>query len=48
MAGVSLHLTGVAVRWCLEQGEPKLPATMDRALASLEAIFCSGKSKPKR
>jgi AcrR family transcriptional regulator len=48
IAGVSLHLTGVAVRWCLKQGESNLPATMDRALDSLEAIFCTGNGKPKR
>jgi AcrR family transcriptional regulator len=42
LAGVSLHLTGVAVRWCLEHRECDLPATMDRALAGLEALFCRG------
>jgi AcrR family transcriptional regulator len=42
IAGVSLHLTGVAVRWCLEHHECDLPATMDRALAGLEALFCRG------
>lgn len=42
IAGVSLHLTGIAVRWCLEHREYDLPATMDRALAGLEALFCRG------
>jgi len=46
MAGVTLQLTGVAVRWCLEQGESDVSATMERLLASLEGMFCSaGKRK---
>jgi AcrR family transcriptional regulator len=44
MAGVSLHLTGVAVRWCLERGESELPATMELVLAALEDVFCKGNS----
>jgi AcrR family transcriptional regulator len=44
IAGVSLHLTGVAVRWCLERGESALPATMERVLAVLDDVFCTGKS----
>jgi hypothetical protein len=40
LAGVSLHLPGVAVRWCLEHQEWDLPSTMDRALAGLEALLC--------
>ena len=42
IAGVSLHLTGIAVRWCLEHRECDLAGTMDRALAGLEALFCRG------
>jgi AcrR family transcriptional regulator len=40
LAGVSLHLTGVAVRWCLEHRECDLTVAMDGALAGLEAVFC--------
>ena len=40
MAGVSLHLTGVAVRWCLERADSDLPTTIDRVLVCLEAVFC--------
>ena len=43
IAGVTLHLTGVAVRWCLEHRECDLPATMDRALGGLEVLFCRGR-----
>lgn len=42
IAGVSLHLTGVAVRWCLEHRGCDLPAAIDGALAGLEAVFCRG------
>jgi len=45
LAGVSLHLTGVAVRWCLEHRESDLTATMDRALDGLESLFCRDRHK---
>jgi AcrR family transcriptional regulator len=43
MAGATLHLTGTAVRWCLERRESALPATMERVLAALEGVFCTGR-----
>lgn len=47
IAGVSLHLTGVAVRWSLERGDSDLSETMDRVLAGLETLFCSGTHERK-
>ncbi len=50
MAGVTLQLTGVLVRWCLEQGEPDISTAMELLLANLEGIFCrdsKGKAKTR-
>jgi AcrR family transcriptional regulator len=43
LALVSLHLTGVAVRSCLEHDKKvNLTETVERLLANMEAVLCSG------
>ena len=44
IAGVSIHLTGVVVRWCLERGEADASSAIGRVLGGLEGIFCRGKT----
>ena len=41
MAGVTLQVAGLTVRWCCQQKESNLPATVDRAITALETLFCS-------
>jgi len=48
MAGVTVQLTGVTVRWCNEQGEPDLSATMERVLATLGTMFRGGGARCRK
>lgn len=40
MAGITLQLTGVTVRWCFEHGQADVSAAIDRLLPALESVFC--------
>ena len=47
MAGITLQLTGVTVRWCFEHGQPDVSAAMDRLLPTLESVFCRRRTNNK-
>jgi hypothetical protein len=47
MAGMTLQLTGVTVRWCFEQGQSDVSVAMERVLATFERMFC-GTRLPNR
>ena len=47
MAGMTIQLTGVTVRWCFEQGQSDISAAMERVLATFERMFC-GTRLPNR
>jgi AcrR family transcriptional regulator len=38
LAGLTLQVTGVTVRWWFEHGEPEIAGAVDRALATLERL----------
>uniref|UniRef100_Q022K4 Transcriptional regulator, TetR family n=1 Tax=Solibacter usitatus (strain Ellin6076) TaxID=234267 RepID=Q022K4_SOLUE len=40
LAGLTLQVTGVTVRWWFEQGEPEIQSAVDDALATLEHLIC--------
>jgi AcrR family transcriptional regulator len=40
MAGITLQLTGVTIRWCFEQGQSDVSAALDHLLPVLGNIFC--------
>ena len=40
MAGMTLQLTGVTIRWCFGQGQSDVSAALDRLLPVLGNIFC--------
>jgi len=51
MAGITLQLTGVTIRWCFGQGKSDVSAALDRLLPVLGNIFCGapeGNSKHGR
>jgi AcrR family transcriptional regulator len=41
MAGVTLQVTGVTIRWCFEQCQSDVAAAMERILTTFERMFCT-------
>lgn len=41
IAGMTLQVTGVMVRWCFEHGQADISDAMEQVLATFERIFCS-------
>ena len=46
MAALSIQTTGVAVRWCLDRGEPNAANAMNYVISGMESAFCA--KKPRR
>jgi AcrR family transcriptional regulator len=42
LAGLTLQVTGITVRWWFEQGEPDIGHTVDQALTILDRVLCEG------
>jgi len=40
LAGMTLQVPGVTVRWWFEHGEPDVTSTVDQAFAALGQILC--------
>ncbi len=40
LAGLTLQLAGMSVRWSFEHGKADVPATVDRLLGAMETAFC--------
>ncbi len=44
IAGMTLQVTGVTVRWCFEHGQSDISDAMEQVLATFERIFCTDAS----
>jgi hypothetical protein len=40
LAGLTLQVAGVTIRWWFEHGEPDMPGAVDQAFAVLGRILC--------
>jgi AcrR family transcriptional regulator len=49
LAGLTLQVAGVTLRWWFEHGQPDISAAVDQAFATLGRVICeSTKSSPRR
>ena len=48
LAGLTLQVTGVTVRWWFEQGRPEITDAVDQAMATLDRLLCSTMGTGKR
>jgi len=48
LAGITLQIAGVSVRWCFEHGEQEILAAIDQALKTLENVLCGSRQAGER